>query len=143
MDRIICITDGTNAALHALALAALQGGSISASAAASRLNVSPTYLSKILQGMAAKGIIESSRGQGGGFSLKKRAGDICCLDVVEALEGPLPERHCLFARPVCASGECAISALCASIQKQVREALASTSIEDIARNFAGDQIPPK
>ncbi|MDX9828114.1 MAG: Rrf2 family transcriptional regulator [Spirochaetia bacterium] len=69
MDRIIGISDRTNAALHALALADCNGGSIAAGAAAQRLGLSPSYMAKILQGLAAKGIIASTRGIGGGFSL--------------------------------------------------------------------------
>ncbi|MCE5256080.1 MAG: Rrf2 family transcriptional regulator [Spirochaetaceae bacterium] len=143
MDRTLCITDGTSAALHALALAALQGESISASAAAERLGVSPSYLSKVLQGMASRGIIESTRGIGGGFSLRKPADETSCLEVVEALEGSTPDRYCLFENPVCAARECAIMHLCEKLRQQVREALNATTIADLARSFEEGWNPDK
>ena len=49
MDRIFAISDTVNTAVHALALAAASGGSISASKAAKELDVSPSYFAKILQ----------------------------------------------------------------------------------------------
>lgn len=135
MDRVVCIKDSTNAALHALALAALQDGTISASAAASRLGVSSTYLSKILQDMVAVGIVESVRGFGGGFLLARPAKEISCLDVVEALEGASFERYCLFESPVCTSRECMIHAFCSRIQDEMRKLLSSTSVADLAMSF--------
>ena len=142
MDRIVCIKGGTNAALHALALAALQDGAISASEAAARLQVSPSYLSKILQDLVSTGIVESLRGFGGGFSLKKPAGEISCLDVVEAVEGASLERYCLFETPVCGSKDCAIHALCKRLHDELQQVLASTSIADLSLSFSDAHNKP-
>lgn len=143
MDRVVCIKDSTNAALHALALAALQDGRISASDAAARLKVSATYLSKILQDMVAVGIVESVRGFGGGFLLARSAKEISCLDVVEALEGTSVERYCLFETPVCTSRECTIHAVCKRMQDEIRRVLSSTSVADLAMSFLAGQDEPK
>jgi DNA-binding IscR family transcriptional regulator len=58
----------------------------------------PTWR-RVLQAMASKGIIVSTRGSGGGFSLKKPASELSCLEAIEALEGPLPSRYCLLNMP--------------------------------------------
>ncbi|SLM17436.1 putative Transcriptional regulator, BadM/Rrf2 family [uncultured spirochete] len=135
MERVLGITDGTTAELHALALAAINGGSIAANVAAGRLGVSPTYLAKVLQAMASKGIIVSTRGSGGGFSLKKPASELSCLEAIEALEGPLPSRYCLFEHAVCTKKTCAFRELCIDMEKQIRSTLSTTTIEDLARSF--------
>src|SRR5262245_23178018 len=44
------------------------------------------YLSKILQGLAKKGIVTTQRGVGGGVSLAKGPEELTILDVVNAVE---------------------------------------------------------
>src|SRR5436305_8347186 len=44
------------------------------------------YLSKILQGLAKKGIVQTQRGVGGGVALVKMPEDLTILDVVNAVE---------------------------------------------------------
>lgn len=136
MDRIIGISDRTNAALHALALADCNGGSIAAGAAAHRLGLSPSYLAKILQSLAAKGVIASTRGIGGGFSLKKPASQMACLEVLEALDGPLPANYCLFPRPVCETRTCSFHKLCVDAKRLLVDTLQNSTIADIATAFS-------
>lgn len=136
MDKIIGISDRTNAALHALALAECNGGSIAAKAAAERLGLSPSYMAKILQSLAAKGIIASARGIGGGFSLKRPAAEMVCLEVLEALDGPLPGNYCLFPQPVCLAKTCAFHALCVDARRLLFDTLQNSTIADIAAAFS-------
>jgi Rrf2 family protein len=136
MDRIIGISDRTNAALHALALAECNGGSIAASAAAQRLGLSPSYMAKILQSLTAKGVILSTRGIGGGFSLKKPAAKMVCMEVLEALDGPLPGNYCLFPKPVCTTKTCAFHKLCLDAKELLIDTLQKSTIADIAAAFS-------
>jgi len=55
------------------------------------------FLAKILQQLARKGLLRSSKGPTGGFALRMPAGEIRLLDIVEALDG-------LAAYQKCASG---------------------------------------
>lgn len=50
-------------------------------------NIPPHYLAKILQQLARKGLLRSSKGPLGGFQLSVAPADISLLDIVEALEG--------------------------------------------------------
>lgn len=136
MDKIVGISDRTNAALHALALADCNGGTIAAGAAARRLGLSPTYLAKILQHLAAKGVVASVRGIGGGFSLVKPASEMACMEVLEALDGPLPTRYCLFPKAVCAERTCAFHKLCIDVETLLVDTLKNSTVADIAAAFA-------
>ncbi len=136
MDRIIGISDRTGAALHALALAECNGGSIAAGAAAERLGLSPSYMAKILQSLANKGIIASTRGIGGGFSLKKPAAQTACLEVLEALDGPLPVNYCLFPKPICITRTCAFHRLCVDAKRLLVDTLRNSTVADIAAAFS-------
>ncbi len=48
------------------------------------------FLREILHDLVRCGILLSSRGGGGGFALARRPEDITLLDVIEAVNGPLP-----------------------------------------------------
>jgi len=49
------------------------------------------YLLKILQDLVRANVLTSKRGPGGGFKLAKSANQINLLQVVEALQGAIPE----------------------------------------------------
>lgn len=140
MDRIVGISDRTNSALHALALAACEGGSISAAAAAARLGISPTYLAKIFQSLAGRGIVASTRGIGGGFTLMENPERITGMKILEALDGPLPDRYCLFEKAVCISGVCAFKTLCDDVAVMLRSTLETTTVADLAAKFTSGAV---
>jgi Rrf2 family protein len=135
VDRIVAVSDRVNAGIHALALAEINGGSISAKEAARRLHISPTYLAKIMQKLAGCGALAPSRGFGGGYALAKPAEEISCLDVFLMLESKIPHRECFFARAICTTSTCALRVFCEETEAQFRRALDSTTIAAIARSF--------
>jgi Rrf2 family protein len=136
MDRLLNISDRTNAALHALALAAHAGVPVTAAAAAARLGVSPSYLAKALQPLARAGRLSSARGVTGGFTLARRPGRITALEVLELLDGPLPRRDCLFEACVCPAGRCRLKTLAGRVSAAARAARERTTVADLARSFA-------
>lgn len=63
--------------------------------------ITPAFLTKILQPLIKAGIVGSQRGVGGGFYLRRTPEEVTLLDVVKALEGPLYLNQCLTAPGVC------------------------------------------
>lgn len=51
------------------------------------LGLSPSYTKKITRKLVAGGIIASTHGVGGGFTLAKKPREITLLDVVQSIEG--------------------------------------------------------
>lgn len=47
------------------------------------------FLLQILRDLAKQGILQSTRGGGGGFTLGRRPEEISLLEVIEAVDGPL------------------------------------------------------
>src|SRR5512136_2029144 len=45
------------------------------------------FLAKILQQLARKGLLRSSKGPTGGFTLRRKPGEISLMSIVEALDG--------------------------------------------------------
>ncbi|MGO8694821.1 MAG: Rrf2 family transcriptional regulator [Rectinemataceae bacterium] len=135
MDRLLNVSDRTNAALHVLALAARAEGSITVAYAAERLGVSPSYLAKVLQPLARAGILSSTRGAQGGFALARDSSSISALEVLELLDGPLPERECLFPKSVCRRKTCALKRLSDSMAASMRRVLTKTTVAALADSF--------
>jgi Rrf2 family iron-sulfur cluster assembly transcriptional regulator len=62
---------------------------------AAAIKVPETYLRKVFQQLARRGILASQRGAKGGFRLGRDPGSITLKDVVEAIDGSLPVYSCL------------------------------------------------
>jgi len=69
------------------------------------------FLAKILQQLARKGLLKSSKGPTGGFSLRRPSGEIRLLDIVEALDG-LTE----YQNRASGLSECSDEMACASVR---------------------------
>jgi Rrf2 family protein len=82
-------TKATNYALHIMAFMIGQDGkeNMSLLPLAKHLEMSPTYLSKILTQLVKADLIQSAPGVNGGYSLRKKRETITFLDVVQAIEG--------------------------------------------------------
>jgi Rrf2 family protein len=63
--------------------------------------ITPAFLTKILQPLIKAGIVGSQRGVGGGFFLAKPAVEITLFDVVKTQEGPLYLNQCLIEGNQC------------------------------------------
>lgn len=63
--------------------------------------VTPAFLTKILQPLIKVGIVTSQRGVGGGFLLARDPNEITLLDILQAEEGQLKLNHCLVDTDVC------------------------------------------
>lgn len=106
-------TKATNYALHIMAYFIEYDGSenLSLQPLASHMNISQTYLSKVLTQLVKADLIQSTPGMNGGYSLRKKKEDISFFDVTQAIEGS----GALFTCEMGGEGEC-------QLQKVMREA---------------------
>ncbi len=82
-------TDSGKYAIRALTCMAGQEdmqNPVSAADVAEAENIPPFYLAKVLQDLARADLLNSVRGRGGGFLLKRAPEDIKVLDILEAVE---------------------------------------------------------
>ncbi len=89
-------SQATNYALHTMLyiVALPPGKTIGVQQLAEFQELSPTYLSKILTKLVKAGLIESTPGMHGGYTLTKNKADISFLDVIRAIEGTASLFHC-------------------------------------------------
>jgi len=83
------ITRDTDYAIRALGcIAGHKGAIVTVSVLAARLGLPGAYLRKILQILNREGILSSSKGRGGGFSLVIKPENITIFRIVEIFQGP-------------------------------------------------------
>jgi len=107
-------------------------GPIELKGIAKQENISLKYLEQVVIPLRTAGLVKSVRGSRGGYSLAKPPSEICLMDVVEILEGPLNLIDCLGDPKACQR-----SSLCVTrdIWKEVSEAIYrifhSVTLEDM------------
>lgn len=91
----------------------------------------PTYLSKVLQGLAKQGIVTSRRGAGGGFQLAHDPAALTVLEVINAVD-PLKRIHtCPLKLRTHGKNLCSMHARLDSALAMVEEALGNSTIKDM------------
>ncbi len=127
--------------LRCLLQVAMRGaeGPVSAQEIARAEGMGPEYVARIMGTLRAGGLVESTRGAGGGFRLAHPAGEISVWDAITVLGGEFfPEGFCAChpgrRRECIHSTDCSIRALWRKTQGVLHEALAGISLEDLRRD---------
>ena len=84
-----------------LAVAGRGDGPTAVTDLTAELGLPRPYLRKIMQTLARKGLVSSSKGRGGGFALARPAGRITVADVIRVFQGPVSLHDCLFKKKPC------------------------------------------
>jgi len=96
--------------------------------------VTPAFLTKILQPLIKAGIVNSQRGVGGGFLLAKDPQEITMLDILQAEEGQLKLNHCLVDANFCHRDTyCSAHEVWHDAQHEMAEVLERYSVADLVR----------
>ncbi|MGN8646193.1 Rrf2 family transcriptional regulator [Gracilibacillus sp. HCP3S3_G5_1] len=127
----------TNYALHTIAYLTLvpKGKTVGVDQIAKIQNLSPTYLSKILTKLVKAGLIESTPGVNGGYSIIRRSREISFLDVIHAIEGETTLFSCSLEHQDNSNGECLIENVMIEAERKMKNELAKTYIIDIAKQI--------
>ena len=84
------ITRASEYAILSLIVLSKANTPIDSETLSTQLSIPKSFLAKILQSLAKKGILKSFKGVNGGFALLKEAKDINMLDVMATVEGKAP-----------------------------------------------------
>src|SRR5580658_7920380 len=110
-----------------LALAHEEGrGPVLVSDLASRDALPKKFLEAILLELKRHGIVQSKKGKGGGYFLRRKPADITFGEVIRALEGPLAAVPCVSATAYMKCADCVDEQTCGVriAMKEVRDATA-------------------
>jgi len=105
----------------------LQGRQIAA-----ETGIPANYLSKILNQLRKRGLVQSQKGWGGGFLLSPKSLQVPIAEVVEVIEGPRNNRKCIFELKECdAENPCPLHPSWEKIRDEYESMLRTTSIGDL------------
>ncbi len=110
----------------------LGGKSLSARQLASQGKFSYDLGCKILQKLHKVGLVQSSMGPKGGFSLSREPSEISLMEIVKVLQGGIRLNRCLLGGDGCElQGECEISEKLAHLQQYMNQYLGGISLAEI------------
>jgi Rrf2 family transcriptional regulator, iron-sulfur cluster assembly transcription factor len=116
-----------------LYLAAREKGTlVSADEISKVLKIPREFVSKILQSLRNSGLISSSKGKSGGFSLAKPASRIKLIDVVAAIDGLDMFDSCVLGFPECSpTHPCPVHNTWGPLRTQTYDMLTSETIDKL------------
>jgi len=92
------------------------------------------FLAKILQQLARKGLLRSSKGPTGGFALRVPAGEIRLLDIVESLDGLAAYQQCASGLSECSDDmPCSMHDSWVNLRSRIMDYLGRNTIADLAK----------
>jgi Rrf2 family transcriptional regulator, nitric oxide-sensitive transcriptional repressor len=112
-----------------LAMKAPEPQTTAAIAEATKVPIS--YLSKVLQGLRREQIVRLQRGIGGGVSLAREPSKLSILDVVNAVEPMQRIKTCPLELKAHGKRLCALHSRMDDSLKQMENAFASTTLEEL------------
>ncbi|HOW51474.1 MAG TPA: Rrf2 family transcriptional regulator [bacterium] len=136
ITKLLNISERVNLAFHALGYIAAAGDeNISAKQMAADIQVSETYLSKVLQVLVRNGYLVSKRGSGGGHVLGKRPQEITVYDIYMLFEGPLPDNSCLFDHQYCDEAACMFHGVTAKVRRIMEKEFREITVARLMKNY--------
>lgn len=139
---------GVEWAVHACSLLAPlgMGRGLSLTALAEYHGVPAPYMAKQMQLLSRAGIVRTSRGKTGGYSLAILPANISLWDIASAVDGAMPAFRCTEIRQQGPCGldrkdcktPCAIAASFARAEMAYRDILKATKLTDIMSDVAAD-----
>ena len=114
-------------------------GRVSVNQLAEKQGVSVAYLEQLIAALKKAGLVESTRGAAGGYTLSRAPEDINVGEVLRALEGSTAILDCVSVDD---SAECSNACYCSArplwikLQKKIDEVLNTTTIKELADDYA-------
>jgi Rrf2 family iron-sulfur cluster assembly transcriptional regulator len=103
---------------------------------ASEEQIPAHFLAKILQQLARKGLLKSSKGPTGGFSLDVPSAEIRLLDIVEALDGLSEYEKCASGLADCSDDmACPLHDSWKALRSRIMDYLGRNTIADLAKTL--------
>ena len=131
-------------ALIAMKHLALKSGPLSASAReiAEQYDIPIELMAKVLQRLVRAGLLISTQGTRGGYTLSRPASSISVADVIQAIDGPFTVTACSTEKNDCEQySKCSIRDPLWQIRERIAVTLGTVSIAEMAAESDAAQVP--
>jgi Rrf2 family protein len=107
-------------------------GTIELKEIAHKENIPPKYLEQVIIPLRTAGLVKSTRGSKGGYSLGRPPSEIYLKDVYEVLEGPVSLVDCLLDPKVCHRvSSCVTRDIWQEVSEAIGKVFSSITLEDM------------
>jgi Rrf2 family protein len=131
-------------ALMAVRHLALKTGPASASAReiAEQYDIPIELMAKVLQRLVRAGLLSSTQGTRGGYTLSRPSAAISVADVIQAIDGPFTVTACSSEKNDCEQySKCSIRDPLWQIRERIAATLGTVSIAEMAAESDAAQVP--
>ena len=131
-------------ALMAVRHLALKSGPSSASAReiAEQYDIPIELMAKVLQRLVRAGLLISTQGTRGGYTLSRPSSSISVADVIQAIDGPFTVTACSTEKNDCEQySKCSIRDPLWQIRERIAVTLGTVSIAEMAAESDAAQVP--
>jgi Rrf2 family protein len=143
---LVKMSNGVEWALHSCVTLSQSEEPVPAARLAELHGTPPAYTAKHLQALSRAGIVRSTAGQVGGYTLTRPASQISALEITQAIDGTEPAYRCAEIRqrgplavpPERCAHPCAIARTMAAAQQAWSDALAGVSVAELAESIDDD-----
>ncbi len=129
------LTKKSEYAMLALAIIAKSDTPKNADVLSVQLNISKSFLAKILQKLAKYNILKSYKGINGGFSLEKEPEELTILELITIAEDKVPAVFdCSAGERICSlnfSGGCTLFPVLNNLQSKINDFLKDLTLKDV------------
>ena len=130
-SRLLNIPESLSLALHSLKWLSHLGGTLSAVDISNRTGMSVNHLSKVLRKLVKGGIINVSKGPGGGFYLTDEQKSKKLIEVYLIFENLPTDKACIYENPLCDKKKCVFGGLLCKVNDDFLNHFNNTSIADL------------
>jgi len=108
-----------------------QSGPVSLSEIAERQGISQSYLEQLFSRLRKRGLVDATRGPGGGYRLLKSSDDISVADVIDAVDETVDATRCGGQQNCQGKKRCLTHDLWADLSTQIRDFLGNISLNEL------------
>lgn len=106
-------------------------GSITLADISQRQGISLSYLEQLFSRLRKRGLVDSTRGPGGGYRLSRSADAIAIADVISAVDETVDATRCKGLKNCHDSRACLTHQLWSDLSEQIRDFLGSITLADV------------
>lgn len=130
-------------AVTAMVDLALHGarGRVSLAEIAARHGISQSYLEQLFAALRRRGLVDGTRGPGGGYQLGRPGAEISVADVIDAVDESVDATRCGGKRNCRGDQGCLTHDLWEELSRQIRQYLSDVSLESVVRQHRSGSEP--
>jgi Rrf2 family protein len=119
--------------------------SVSAREIAEQYDIPIELMAKVLQRLVRSGLLVSTQGTRGGYTLRRAAASISIADVIQAIDGPFSVTACSTENSGCEQySKCSIRDPLWQIRERIAAALGTVSVAELAADHStGEGVKPE